>query len=96
MPIFVTENGMAWDDKVENGAVFDPVRTDFVDSHMRAALRAIDDGSNVQGFFYWSLLDNYEWAFGYEKRFGIVHVDFETMARTPKASYEALKAAIRR
>ncbi len=94
MPLFVTENGMAWDDKVENGAVYDPVRTDFVDGHMRAALKAIDDGANVQGFFYWSLLDNYEWAFGYEKRFGIVHVDFDTMARTPKASYHALKAAI--
>jgi beta-glucosidase len=48
----------------------------------------------LQGFFYWSLLDNYEWAFGYEKRFGLVHVDFDTLDRTPKASYHALKSAI--
>ena len=96
MPIFVTENGMAWDDNMENGAVYDPVRVHFVSDHMLAAKRAIDDGANVQGFFYWSLLDNYEWAFGYEKRFGMIHVDFETLKRTPKASYQALKSAIAR
>ncbi len=94
LPLFVTENGMAWDDKLENGAVYDPERTAFVSDHILAAKQAIVDGANVQGFFYWSLLDNYEWAFGYEKRFGIVHVDFETLKRTPKASYHALKAAI--
>lgn len=96
MPIFVTENGMAWDDRLENGAVYDPVREKFVADHMQATLRAIKDGANVQGFFYWSLLDNYEWAFGYEKRFGIVHVDFDTLKRTPKASYDTLKAALAR
>ncbi|MDG1119052.1 MAG: GH1 family beta-glucosidase [Flavimaricola sp.] len=96
LPIFVTENGMAWDDHVENGAVYDPERTAFVSDHMRATLRAIEDGANVQGFFYWSLMDNYEWALGYEKRFGIVHVDFETLKRTPKASYHAIKAALAR
>lgn len=96
MPIYVTENGMAWDDKVENGSVYDPVRIDFISSHMEAAKQAIAEGANVQGFFYWSLLDNYEWALGYEKRFGIVHVDFETLERTPKASYEALKHALAR
>lgn len=96
MPIFVTENGMAWDDRVENGAVFDPERMDFIAAHLDAARRAIADGVNVQGFFYWSLLDNYEWAFGYEKRFGLVHVDFETLKRTPKASYQALKTALAR
>ena len=96
LPIFVTENGMAWDDHVENGAVYDPERTAFVSDHMKATLRAIEDGANVQGFFYWSLMDNYEWALGYEKRFGIVHVDFETLKRTPKASYHAIKAALAR
>ncbi len=96
LPLYVTENGMAWDDKVENGAVFDPERTQFVSDHVLAAKRAINDGANVAGFFYWSLLDNYEWAFGYEKRFGMIHVDFETLKRTPKASYHALKAAITR
>jgi beta-glucosidase len=96
MPIYVTENGMAWADEIENGAVYDPERISFVDSHLDATRRAIADGANVQGFFYWSLLDNYEWAFGYEKRFGLIHVDFETLDRTPKASYHALKAAIAR
>lgn len=96
LPIYVTENGMAWDDKIENGAVYDPIRTQFVSDHMLAAKQAIDDGANVKGFFYWSLLDNYEWAFGYEKRFGMIHVDFETLKRTPKASYHALKSAIAR
>lgn len=96
LPLYVTENGMAWDDHVENGAVFDPERIDYISNHILAAKRAIDDGANVQGFFYWSLLDNYEWAFGYERRFGMIHVDFETQARTPKASYHELKAAIAR
>lgn len=96
LPLYVTENGMAWDDKLENGAVFDPERTQFVSDHFLATKRAINDGVNVQGFFYWSLLDNYEWAFGYEKRFGMIHVDFETLKRTPKSSYYALKAAIAR
>lgn len=96
MPIYVTENGMAWDDHVENGAVYDPARIQFVSDHIKATKLAIDQGVNVQGFFYWSLLDNYEWAFGYEKRFGMVHVDFETLKRTPKASYHALKSAIAR
>ena len=58
--------------------------------------QAIEDGTNLKGFFYWSLLDNYEWAFGYEKRFGIVHVDFETLQRTPKASYHMFKDILTR
>jgi beta-glucosidase len=96
MPIYVTENGMASADEVENGAVYDPVRLKFASDHILAARQAIADGANVRGFFYWSLLDNYECAFVYEKRFGIIHVDFETLKRTPKASYQALKSAIAR
>ncbi len=96
LPLYVTENGMAWPDLVENGAVYDPDRSAFIDGHLEATRRAIADGANVQGFFYWSLMDNYEWALGYEKRFGIVHVDFETLKRTPKASYHALKSALSR
>jgi beta-glucosidase len=65
-----------------------------VDAHLDAVRRAIADGAPVQGYFLWSLLDNYEWALGYEKRFGLIHVDFDTLARTPKASYHALKTAI--
>ncbi len=94
MPLYVTENGMAWADTIENGAVYDPHRIAFMDAHLAAVHRAIAAGANVKGFFYWSLLDNYEWSFGYEKRFGLVHVDFETLKRTPKASYQAYAAAL--
>lgn len=87
LPLLVTENGMACADKIENETVYDPSRIDYIFSHLSAARAAIDEGVNLQGFFYWSLLDNFEWAFGYEKRFGIVHVDFETQKRTPKASF---------
>ncbi len=96
LPIHVTENGMAWADRLVSGAVDDPQRASFIDSHLGAVRNAISDGANVKSFFYWSLLDNYEWAFGYEKRFGLIHVDFETLERTPKASYHALKAALAR
>lgn len=94
LPIFVTESGMAWGDKIENGAVPDPEREGYIFGHMGAIRAAIEAGANVQGFFYWSLLDNYEWAFGYEKRFGLIHVDFDTLKRTPKNSYYALRAAL--
>jgi len=96
MPLFVTENGMAWDDKVINGTVNDSERMDYISRHLQQVHRAIGDGCNVQGFFYWSLMDNYEWAFGYDKRFGMIHVDFETQKRTPKESYHLLKQVIRR
>lgn len=94
LPIMVTENGMAWDDHVQDAQVLDPMRQAFIAAHLDATRAALADGANVQGFFYWSLLDNYEWAFGYAKRFGLVHVDFDTMERRPKASYHALKAAL--
>lgn len=92
LPIMVTENGMAREDHLANGEVHDPERMAFVNDHLSAIKSAVDGGANVQGFFYWSLLDNYEWAFGYEKRFGMVHVDFETLARTPKSTYYAFKS----
>ena len=85
LPIYVTENGMANADQVLNGTVNDRVREDYLFAHLDATRRAIADGANVKGFFYWSLLDNYEWAEGYEKRFGLVHVDFETLQRTPES-----------
>jgi len=96
IPIYVTENGMAWDDHVTYEGVQDPERTDFVDKHLQSVYRAIKRGANIQGYFYWSLLDNFEWAEGYDKRFGIVHVDFETQKRIPKATYHKLKSAISR
>ena len=69
---------------------------DTPDNIKAAAKRAIDAGVDLRGFFQWSLLDNYEWAEGYQKRFGLVHVDYETLERTPKPSYHALKRAIAR
>jgi beta-glucosidase len=95
-PIYVTENGMANADVLEDNAITDRVREDFLFAHLAATKRAIADGANVKGFFYWSLLDNYEWAEGYEKRFGLVHVDFDTLARVPKSSYHALARALAR
>lgn len=94
LPMLVTENGMAWKDAVLNEKVYDPIRADYISSHLAAAKAAIDEGVNLKGFFYWSLLDNFEWAFGYEKRFGLVHVDFETQKRTPKASFHDLALAL--
>ena len=95
LPLFVTENGMANADVFEHGEVNDPERIAYVDQHLHAVRRAIVDGAPVEGYFLWSLMDNFEWSLGYEKRFGAVHVDFDTLARTPKASYYALQHALR-
>ena len=64
----------------------DPARVEYLDGYFRAAHRAIADGVDLRGYFVWSLLDNFEWAFGYSKRFGLIYVDFETLERTPKDS----------
>jgi len=86
-PIHITENGAAYADLPDAaGVVDDQDRIGFLDSHLREVHRAISDGVDVRGYFQWSLLDNFEWALGYAKRFGIVHVDYATQARTPKAS----------
>ncbi len=94
LPLMVTENGMANDDSVVDGRCDDPVRVKYFDDHLQAVLRCIADGVPMQGYFGWSLLDNFEWALGYEKRFGLVHVDYETQKRTPKASFEAFHQAL--
>ena len=94
MPIYVTENGMAAPDRLVDGAVQDDDRIAYIAAHADAVRRAIADGAPVAGYFVWSLLDNYEWALGYDKRFGLVHVDFDSLQRTPKASYHALKSAL--
>jgi len=85
--LYVTENGAAYDDVVAaDGAVHDAERTHFLAAHLGAIQDAIAEGVNVYGYFYWSLMDNYEWAWGYHKRFGIVRVDYETQQRTLKDS----------
>ena len=94
LPIFVTENGMAAHDDIVAGEVQDEHRIAYIEAHLADVRRAIARGVPVTGYFCWSLLDNYEWSFGYDKRFGLVHVDFDTLARLPKASYHALKGAL--
>lgn len=84
--IYITENGAAYVDAVVNGAVNDPQRLDYLRMHLQAAHRAIEDGAKLRGYFCWSFLDNFEWSFGYSKRFGIVHVDYPTQQRIVKAS----------
>lgn len=88
VPLYVTENGAAFYDPpaAEGDVVEDPLRVAYYRDHLRAARRAIARGVDLRGYFAWSLLDNYEWSAGYSKRFGIVHVDFETQKRTPKRS----------
>jgi beta-glucosidase/6-phospho-beta-glucosidase/beta-galactosidase len=85
-PIYITENGCAFDHPVVDGKVEDPERIDFYQSYLTEGAKAIEAGVNLRGYFAWSLMDNFEWALGYSKRFGLVHVDYETLARTPKAS----------
>jgi len=94
LPLYISENGMAGPDVIVEETITDPWRIDFIDQHIHATKRAMDSGTNIKGYTVWSLLDNYEWSLGYEKRFGIVYVDYETLERTPKASWHALKAAL--
>jgi beta-glucosidase len=85
-PIYITENGMANPDRVDNGKVADPQRIAYVQMHLDALKAAMEQGVDVRGYFLWSLLDNFEWNSGYAKRFGIVHVDYATQERTLKDS----------
>jgi len=84
--IYITENGAAFPDTVEEGDVQDPKRIAYLSGHLQAVAGAIDDGVPVDGYFAWSLLDNFEWERGYTKRFGLVRVDYDTLERLPKAS----------
>ena len=84
--IYITENGSAWDDSVINDKVDDSRRVSYLERHLDAMLAAKAQGAPVNGYFAWSLMDNFEWAFGYSKRFGIVYVEYETQKRIPKSS----------
>lgn len=97
MPLYVTENGAAFYDPpvATDGRVDDPLRVDYYRRHLHTVLDAVDRGADMRGYFAWSLLDNYEWSHGYSKRFGIVHVDYETQQRTPKASAHFYSDVIR-
>jgi len=95
LPIHVTENGMASDDRIARGAVNDEQRIHYLNAHLAQVRRALDDGVPVKSYFIWSLLDDYEWSLGYDKRFGLVHVDFDTLDRTPKQSWHQLSSVLR-
>jgi beta-glucosidase len=85
--IYITENGSAWQDVVgADGQIHDPERTRYLEEHLAACGRAIRRGAPLVGYFAWSLMDNFEWAYGYDKRFGLVHVDYPTQTRTIKGS----------
>jgi beta-glucosidase len=86
-PLYVTENGVAYDDGLsEDGLIQDSRRIDYLNDHLLSVESAIARGADVRGYFQWSLMDNFEWAEGFNKRFGIVHVDFDTQVRTVKES----------
>ena len=84
--IFITENGSAWDDEVVDGKVDDPNRVRYLERHIDAMFDAKKQGVPISGYFAWSLMDNYEWAYGYAKRFGLIHIDYPTQKRIPKTS----------
>ncbi|MEW2299405.1 GH1 family beta-glucosidase [Streptomyces sp. NPDC006655] len=88
-PVVITENGCSYE------GLDDQDRIAYLDGHIRALHRAVEAGVDVRGYFVWSLLDNFEWAEGYERRFGLVHVDYATLTRTPKASYGWFRDALR-
>ncbi|WP_329573445.1 GH1 family beta-glucosidase [Streptomyces sp. NBC_01361] len=88
-PLVITENGCSYE------GVDDQERIAYLDGHLRALHRALDAGVDVRGYFVWSLMDNFEWAEGYARRFGLVHIDYATLERTPKASYHWLRDVLR-
>ncbi|MDA0562764.1 beta-glucosidase [Streptomonospora sp. S1-112] len=95
-PVLITENGSAEEDTDRTGErVHDTDRIAYIRDHLTAVAEAVKAGVDVRGYFVWSLLDNFEWAFGYERRFGIVRVDYDTLARTPKDSYHWYRQTIR-
>ncbi len=88
-PMMITENGCSFGDGPdEHGEVDDQRRIEFLDAHLRAVATAIERGVDVRGYYLWSLMDNFEWAEGFTQRFGLVHVDYDTLKRTPKKSFE--------
>jgi beta-glucosidase len=86
LPVHVTENGLGAHDVVVDGAVHDQERIDYLHDHLAAVLAALRQGADVRSYYVWTLLDNFEWAWGYRKRFGLVHVDFADQRRTLKDS----------
>ena len=95
IPIYITENGAAFEDQVDHGQVKDDRRTKYLHDHLEAAAQFISQGGNLKGYYVWSLLDNFEWSYGYAKRFGIVYVDYATQERIVKDSGKWYQQVIR-
>ena len=97
LPIYVTENGAAFPEPptAAGEALEDPRRVEYYREHLRATRRAIEDGVRLHGYFAWSLMDNFEWSQGYARRFGLLHVDFASLKRTPKASFHFYANVVR-
>ncbi|HEX9973072.1 MAG TPA: family 1 glycosylhydrolase, partial [bacterium] len=93
--IVITENGCALNDQVVNGAVTDPKRIAFLKDYIGECHRTIQNGVNLKGYFVWSLMDNFEWAFGYTKRFGIYYIDYDSGKRIPKSSAQWYQQVIK-
>ncbi|MEU6248892.1 GH1 family beta-glucosidase [Glycomyces sp. NPDC047010] len=94
-PLWVTENGCSYDVEPDaDGRIRDQARIDYLEAHVKAVAAAVEQGADVRGYLVWSLLDNFEWAEGYHQRFGLVHVDFATLTRTPKDSFDRYAALI--
>ncbi|MEM8630232.1 MAG: GH1 family beta-glucosidase [Pseudomonadota bacterium] len=96
LPLYITENGMAQAVPAGSKGTEDPDRISYLAQHLDVVRQKLAEGAPLKGYFIWSLMDNYEWALGYEKRFGLVHVDFNTLERTPKQSYHAIAKALTR
>jgi len=94
IPLYITENGCAFPDALQAGQVNDPARLSYLREHLQAVHQALSAGVNVRGYFVWSLMDNFEWAWGYRPRFGIVYNDYATQTRTPKASAQWYRTVI--
>ena len=92
IPLYITENGAAFDDVVHHDGVHDADRIAYLEGHLRSCAQAIGLGVPLKGYFVWSLLDNFEWAEGYHQRFGLVRVDYDTQLRTPKDSFAWLRS----
>jgi beta-glucosidase len=96
LPLYVTENGCAAEDYVDPaGLVNDTDRIDYLHGHLEAAARAISAGANLAGYYVWSLLDNFEWGWGFQRRFGVIFIDFETQRRIPKQSAAFYASVVR-
>jgi beta-glucosidase len=95
LPIYITENGSAWEDEVKDGKVHDIDRVTYLEQHMDALEQMNEKGLNVKGYYYWSFMDNFEWAWGYTKRFGLVYIDYDTLERIPKDSFYTYKNYIK-